>query len=162
MILISWFKEIKNMSLSKIPDGIPAALRDWLLDLLACSDPAFPTKGSHLPYAELSRTYSKMRGEAGQLLNAVKSSGMFNELLETTKIELDSVSVDDAIGFASKIPAFCNDSSTNESLGKNTMDDIESSKQRLLTTASYLKCVQVCFKQLFLCLCCCCCCCYII
>lgn len=150
MVLISWFKEIKNRNLSKNINGIPAALRDWLLDLLACSDPAFPTKGSVLPYAELSRTYSKMRSEAGQLLNAVKSSGMFSELLTTTKIESDSLSVDDAIGFASKIPALCNDSSAYESLGKYTMDDIESSKQRLLTTSGYLKCVQVCFKQLLL------------
>lgn len=143
MILISWFKAVRTRSLSESLKGIPASLKDWLLDLLACSDPAFPTKGSLIPYAELSRTYSKMRSEAGQLLNAVKSSGMFSELLTTTNIELDNLSVDDAIGFASKIPALCNDSPANESLRKNTMDDIESSKQRLLTTSGYLKCVQV-------------------
>ncbi|KAG4966687.1 hypothetical protein JHK87_032338 [Glycine soja] len=142
MVLVSWFKEIKNRNSSKNLDGIPGALKDWLLDLLACSDPAFPTKDSILPYAELSRTYGKMRNEAGQLLNVVKSSGMFNELLTATQIELDRLSVDDAIGFASKIPALCNDSSANESLGKNITDDIESSKQRLLTTSGYLKCVQ--------------------
>lgn len=147
MVLISWFKEIKTRNSSKSLNGIPASLKDWLLDLLACSEPAFPTKGSPLPYSELSRTYSKMRSEVGQLLNAVKSTGMFDELLTTTKIELDNLGVDEAIDFASKIPALCNDSSTNGSLGKNTMDDIESSKQRLLTTSGYLKCVQVCFKQ---------------
>lgn len=147
MVLISWFKEIKTRNSSNSLNGIPASLKDWLLDLLACSDAAFPTKGSPLPYSELSRTYSKMRCEARQLLNAVKSTGMFDELLTTTKIELDNLSVDDAIGFASKIPALCNDSCTNESLGKNTMDDIDSLKQRLLTTSGYLKCVQVCFKQ---------------
>ncbi|CAJ2655319.1 TATA-binding protein-associated factor BTAF1 isoform X2 [Trifolium pratense] len=142
MVLISWFKEIRTSNLSESLNGIPASLKGWLLDLLACSDPALPTKSSLLPYAELSRTYSKMRNEASQLLNAVKSSGMFSELLTTTNIELDNLSVDDAIGFASKIPALCNDSSANESLRKNTMDDIESSKQRLLTTSGYLKCVQ--------------------
>ncbi|XP_027911006.1 TATA-binding protein-associated factor BTAF1-like isoform X1 [Vigna unguiculata] len=84
-----------------------------------------------------------MRSEAGQLLDVVKSSGMFDELLTATQIELDRLSVNDAIGFASKIPALCNDSSANESLAKNIMDDIESSKQRLLTTSGYLKCVQV-------------------
>lgn len=146
MVLISWFKENRTRSLSENLNVIPACLKDWLLDLLACSDSAFPTKGSLLPYAELSRTYSKMRSEAAQLLNAVKSSGMFSELLTTTNIELDNLSVDDAIGFASKIPAVCNDSTANESI-KNTMDDIESSKQRLLTTSGYLKCVQVCLKQ---------------
>ncbi|XP_052733327.1 TATA-binding protein-associated factor BTAF1 isoform X3 [Vigna angularis] len=142
MVLISWFKEIKLKNSSKNLDGIPGAVKGWLLDLLACSDPAFPTKDSLLPYAELSRTYAKMRSEAGQLLNVVKSSGMFDELLTTTQIELDRLSVDDAIGFASKIPALCNDSSANEFLAKNIMDDIESSKQRLLTTSGYLKCVQ--------------------
>ncbi|KAL1362643.1 hypothetical protein HN51_010870 [Arachis hypogaea] len=142
MVLISWFKEIKRTNSSKNLDGIPGALKDWLLDLLGCSDPALPTKDSLLPYAELSRTYSKMRNEAGQLLNAIKSSGMFDELLSTTKIELDSLSVDGAISFASKVPAVCNDSSLNESLIKNTLDDIESTKQRLLTTSGYLKCVQ--------------------
>ncbi|XP_058761530.1 TATA-binding protein-associated factor BTAF1 [Vicia villosa] len=142
MILISWFKEVRTRNLSESLNGIPASLKDWLLDLLACSDPAFPTKGSLIPYAELSRTYSKMRSEAGQLLNAVKSSGMFSEILTTTNIELDNLSVDDAIGFASKIPSSCNDSPANESSRKNTMDDIESSKQRLLTTSGYLKCVQ--------------------
>lgn len=143
MVLISWFKEIRIRNLSENLNGTPTFLKDWLLDLLACSDPAFPTKGSLLPYAELSRTYSKMRSEAGQLLNAVKSSDMFSEL-STTNIELDNLSVDDAIGFASKIPAMSNDSSANDSLRKNIMDDIESSKQRLLTTSGYLKCVQVC------------------
>ncbi|XP_014493831.1 TATA-binding protein-associated factor BTAF1 isoform X1 [Vigna radiata var. radiata] len=142
MVLISWFKEIKLNNSSKNLDGIPGALKGWLLDLLACSDPAFPTKDSLLPYAELSRTYAKMRSEAGQLLNVIKSSGMFDELLTATQIELDRLSVDDAIGFASKIPALCNDSSANEFLAKNIMDDIESSKQRLLTTSGYLKCVQ--------------------
>lgn len=142
MVLISWFKEIKNKNTSKNLDGIPGTLKDWLLDLLACTDPTFPTKDSLLPYAELSRTYAKMRSEAGQLLNAVKSSGLFNELISTTQIELDHLSVDDAIGFASKIPALCNDSSAIESVGKNIIDDIESSKQRLLTTSGYLKCVQ--------------------
>lgn len=148
MVLISWFKEIKNKNSSKNLDGIPVTLKYWLLDLLACSDPTFPTKDSLLPYAELSRTYAKMRSEAGQLLNAVKSSGLFNELISATQIELDRLSVDDAIGFASKIPALCNDSSANESVGKNIIDDIESFKQRLLTTAGYLKCVQVYFKKL--------------
>lgn len=150
MVLISWFKEIKtgkfSENLSGIP-GVPSYFKDWLLDLLACSDPAFPTKNSLLPYSELSRTYAKMHSEAGQLLNAMKSSGMFNEPLSTTKIELESMSVDSAINFASKVLAFCNDSAGNESSERNVMDDIESLKQRLLTTSGYLKCVQVCFKQ---------------
>ncbi|KAI4324095.1 hypothetical protein L6164_023659 [Bauhinia variegata] len=145
LVLISWFKEIKSRhlpeNLNSIP-GVPNYLKDWLLDLLACSDPSFPTKDSLLPYIELSRTYSKMRGEAAQLVNAIKSSGMFDQLLPTVKTESESLSVDDAISFASKIPALGNDSAGNESLGRNIIDDIESSKQRLLATSRYLKCVQ--------------------
>ncbi|QCD89038.1 TATA-binding protein-associated factor [Vigna unguiculata] len=120
MVLISLFKEIKLKNSSKNLDGL------------------VPSK--------LSTTYAKMRSEAGQLLDVVKSSGMFDELLTATQIELDRLSVNDAIGFASKIPALCNDSSANESLAKNIMDDIESSNQRLLTTSGYLKCVQVYLK----------------
>lgn len=145
MVLISWFKEIKRSQLPEnhnIIPGVPNYLKDWLLDLLACSDPAFPTKDSFLPYSELSRTYSKMRSEAGQLLNAMKCSGMFDDLLSSTKVDLESLSVDDAINFASKVPALSSESAGNEFLGRNIMDDIESSKQRLLTTSGYLKCVQ--------------------
>lgn len=144
MVLISWFKEIKSMDTydnqGTLP-GFPNHLRNWLLDLLACSDPTFPTKESLLPYSELSRTYSKMRGEANQLLNAMESSGMFENMLATTKSELETLSADDAINLASKVPALCNDDVGNDNQGH--LDGMESAKQRLLTTSGYLKCVQV-------------------
>ncbi|KAI7989204.1 Protein NETWORKED 1A [Camellia lanceoleosa] len=73
------------------------------------SDPAFPMKDSLLPYTELSRTYAKMRNEAGQLFRAVEASGMSNSLLSTTKIDLESVSADDAMSFASRLPLLSND-----------------------------------------------------
>lgn len=144
MILISWFKEIKSRdgceNQGTLPD-FPNHLKNWLLDLLACADPTFPTKDSPLPYSELSRTYSKMRGEASQLSHAIQSSGMFDNFLATTKCDLESLSPDDAINLASKVPALCNDNTGDDSLGN--LDDIESVKQRLLTTSGYLKCVQV-------------------
>ncbi|PON37204.1 Coatomer beta subunit [Parasponia andersonii] len=143
MVLISWFKEIRSRDAyanqGTLP-GFPNHLRNWLLDLLACSDPTFPTKDSVLPYSELSRTYSKMRGEASQLLHAMELSGMFNDLLATTKFECETLSADDAINLASKVPALCNDNVGNDSFGH--LDDMESAKQRLLTTSGYLKCVQ--------------------
>ncbi|XP_024019223.1 TATA-binding protein-associated factor BTAF1 isoform X2 [Morus notabilis] len=143
MILISWFKEIKSRAgcenQGTLP-GFPNHLKNWLLDLLACADPTFPTKDSPLPYSELSRTYSKMRGEASQLSHAIHSSGMFDNFLATTKFDLESLSPDDAINLASKVPALCNDNTGDDSLGN--LDDIESVKQRLLTTSGYLKCVQ--------------------
>ncbi|GLT87547.1 hypothetical protein SLE2022_056260 [Rubroshorea leprosula] len=142
MILISWFKEMKSRELSGnlgIMPALPDHLKKWLLDLLSCSDPAFPTKDSLLPYAELSRTYAKMRNEASQLLCAVQPSGKSPDLLESVKIDLEGLSVDDAISFASKVPSLDNDSAKNE---RQIVDDVESAKQRLITTSGYLKCVQ--------------------
>ncbi|KAK8545550.1 hypothetical protein V6N13_066828 [Hibiscus sabdariffa] len=144
VILISWFKEIKSNDSSgnqEIMHSFPDYLRKWLLDLLACSDPAFPTKDLVTPYAELSRTYAKMRNEASQLLQAVESSDMFVDILSASKFDVKSVSVDDAISFASKFPSLSNDNAGNESMGRN-FDDIESAKQRLIATSGYLKCVQ--------------------
>lgn len=110
--------------------------------MLACSDPAFPTKDSVLPYAELSRTFAKMRNEASQLLHTVESSGMFVDILLTMKVNVESVTVDEAISFASKLSLLSNDNAENESM-KTNIDDIESAKQRLIATSGYLKCVQV-------------------
>ncbi|KAK4573373.1 hypothetical protein RGQ29_031366 [Quercus rubra] len=145
MVLISWFKEIESsdgLGISVVAPNVPSHLKEWLLDLLACSNPAFPTKDSLRPYAELSRTYSKMRGEATQLLRAIESPGMFKDLLTTIRIDLESLSADDAINFASKVPTLVNDNVGSESLGAQIVDDVESLKQRLLTTSGYLKCVQ--------------------
>lgn len=129
MVLISWLKEIKSNSACAGPT-FPDHIRIWLLDLLACSDPTFPTKDSLLPYAELSRTYSKMRGEASQLLQAMQSSAAPH----TSLPNLDTLNVDDAINLASRVPG---------ALSNNDVDDMESAKQRLLSTSGYLKCVQV-------------------
>ncbi|KAG9442446.1 hypothetical protein H6P81_018300 [Aristolochia fimbriata] len=143
MVLVAWFKELK----SRDSAGLSATLLDhvgqtrtWLLDLLACTDPALPTKDSVLPYSELSRTYSKMRNEASLLVRVVESSGMFTSLLSDFKFDPDVVSVDDAINFASKLSLL--DDHSKEASEKHILDDIESSKQRLLSTAGYLKCVQ--------------------
>lgn len=146
MVLISWFKEIKSNDLSEkhgVLPVFPNHIKSWLLDLLSGTDPTFPTKDSVLPYSELSRTYAKMRSEASQLLHAIESSGMFENILSSIKVDVESLSTDKAINLASKLPPLCNDSTGNESIGRNIVDDIESSKHRLLTTASYLKCVQV-------------------
>lgn len=150
MVLISWFKEIKNRGLTDNQGFIPIVpdhLKKWLLDLLACSDPAFPTKDMLLPYAELSRTYTKMHNEASQLLRAVESSGFANASA-TTKIDLENLSADDAISFASKLSPLSNDAVENESTRRHVVEDIESCKQRVLTTSGYLKCVQVCIMLL--------------
>ena len=66
---------------------------------------------------------------------------MFDISLPNTKPECETLSVDDAISFASKLPALCNDNVGNESVGH--LEDMESERQRLLTTSGYLKCVQV-------------------
>ncbi|XAR57644.1 Nucleoplasmin ATPase [Bertholletia excelsa] len=145
MVLISWFKEIKSRDLSGAAGFIPQFsdnFKTWLLELLGCTDPAFPTKDSLLPYSELSRTYTKMRNEAGQLLRGVESSGMLNNMLSTSKIDPENLSADDGINFASNLPLLSIDTSGEESVGNNIVDELESVKQRFLATAGYLKCVQ--------------------
>lgn len=144
MVLISWFKEIKSRDLYGVNGFIPEFsnnFKNYLLDLLGCSDPAFPTKDSLLPYAELSRTYCKMRDEAGQLVRAVESSALLNNKGSTTKMDPESLTVDDAVSFASRL-ALVNDTNGVESVGQSTVDEQELLRQRLLTTAGYLKCVQ--------------------
>ena len=122
------------------------------MDLLTCSDPAFPTKDSPLPYTELSRTYSKMRGEATQLVRAIESSGLFKDSFSGTQIDFENLTADDAINFASKISTPIGDTDENGLEGRQAIDDIESLKQRLLTTSGYLKCVQV-FRDFEFCIC---------
>lgn len=148
MILVAWFREFKCGNSSGLPAntmlGFVNHLRQWLLDLLACTDPSLPTKDSIHPYSELSRTYMKMHHEANLLFRAVDSSGMFRSVLSNTNFNPDSASVDDAISFASKISLPADSSTGEETTEQNILDDIESSKQRLLSTSGYLKCVQVC------------------
>lgn len=146
IVLISWFRETKCKAPSdgsgSLP-GFPSPLKKWLLDLLACADPAFPTKDIFLPYAELSRTYTKMRNEASQLLHTVETCHCFDKLLSTNKLNVESVTADETIDFASTLDLWNKESAGNESLEKQVFEDVESSRQQLLSTAGYLKCVQV-------------------
>ncbi|KAF5203949.1 Tata-binding protein-associated factor btaf1 [Thalictrum thalictroides] len=142
LILVSWFKELQSNGMDEIVSDYVGPLRKWLLDLLSCADPSFPTKDSILPYAELSRTYAKMRCEASLLFSAVASSGIFKNVLSTMKLDLDTINVDDAISFGSKVSLPGNYSTMEESVERHILDDVESSRQRLLSTSGYLKCVQ--------------------
>ncbi|MFS7923027.1 putative DNA helicase chromatin remodeling SNF2 family [Helianthus anomalus] len=140
LVLISWFKEMKNKGLSGIK-GLASnnydTLKNWLLELLTCTDPSFPTKSSRLPYSELSRTYDKMRNEASQLVRVLETCGMHMPM------DVENLTPDDAMAFISKLQLPSNDgAATEDSGGRNNFDDLESIKQRLLTTSGYLKCVQ--------------------
>lgn len=140
LVLISWFKEMRNRGLSE-SKGLTTnnydTLKNRLLELLTCTDPAFPTKGSRLPYAELSRTYDKMRNEASQLVNVLESCGT------PMTMDLENLTPDDAMACLSKLQVPSNDGAAGEdSAGKNIVDEVESIKQRLSTTSGYLKCVQ--------------------
>jgi len=148
MVLVSWFKELRSVDPTGTHGNLLAALeqvRQWLFDLLACSDPAFPTKDTPLPYAELSRTYAKMRNEANLLLQSVVSSGLFQNLISSININLETLSIDDAVNFASKVSLHSNVAGvgTSGTSDPRIIDDIETLKERLLSTAGYLKCVQV-------------------
>ncbi|KAL9268603.1 TATA-binding protein-associated factor BTAF1-like protein [Drosera capensis] len=143
LVLVSWFKEIRNdrLELYDVPPFVDRFKR-WLLDLLCCTDPSLPMKESSLPYAELARTYSKMRNEASHLSNAVESFGLLKESATTASFNPENLGVDDAIAFASKLEFPTSDSTGDLLAGKDVYDDLRSLKQQLLTTSGYLKCIQ--------------------
>ncbi|XP_072972272.1 TATA-binding protein-associated factor BTAF1 isoform X2 [Typha angustifolia] len=143
MVLIAWFKEFKKKdpAIAQALLVFWARAKQWLLDLLACADPAFPTKDSVLPYAELSRTYTKMRNEAKILYNSVDSCGLLKDHTPGFNYNMDSLSVDEAITFTSRLP-LPGELDAASNIGKHILDDLESAKQRLLSTSGYLKCVQ--------------------
>ncbi|ERN07908.1 hypothetical protein AMTR_s00012p00235880 [Amborella trichopoda] len=145
MVLVAWFKELKcqdtpHMHASVVRSVTP--LRQLLIELLACADLAMPTKDSFLPYSERSRTYMKMRNEANLLFCAADSSGFFENVLTSLKFSADTVSVEDAISFGSKLSPRSNHTTGDGTVDKQVLDDIESCRQRLLLTSGYLKCVQ--------------------
>ncbi|KAJ4797222.1 TATA-binding protein-associated factor MOT1 [Rhynchospora pubera] len=132
MILATWFKELRNRdpAISQALVVSLAQLKQWLLDLLACTDPSFPTKDSPLPYSELSRTYTKMRHETNHFLHSVKSTGAFDDCASNINLNIDNLTIDEAIEFASKLSV------------PSELQEVESAKQQLLSTCGYLKCVQ--------------------
>ncbi|XP_078169062.1 ROOT GROWTH DEFECTIVE 3 isoform X2 [Carex rostrata] len=132
MILAMWFKELRNKD-PAVSQALVVSLgqvKQWLLDLLACTDPAFPTKDSLLPYLELSRTYAKMRNEANHFLHLIKSTGAFSDCASSLNLIIDNLSIDETIEFASKLSV------------PLELQEVESAKQQLLSTCGYLKCVQ--------------------
>lgn len=144
MVLISWFKELKDIAKSdEVITGISSKFTQCLLDLLTCSNPAYPTKDSLLPYAELTRTYVKMHNEASQLYTSIVATGLYNDLLSSIGVDVESLTADDAFNFASKLAFTGNRISEVESDGQNLFEELESLKQKLLATSGYLKCVQV-------------------
>lgn len=143
MIIVSWFKDLRGRDPVSVGTLLAflSSLKEWLVDLLTCSDPALPTKGSVLPYSELSRTYTKMRNEANNLLHLIDSCAAFKDYSSSLNLNTDMLTVDDAINFASKLllPSESDIPSETENIFLN---NIESAKQGLLSTSGYLKCVQ--------------------
>uniref|UniRef100_A0A1D1XEI5 TATA-binding protein-associated factor 172 n=1 Tax=Anthurium amnicola TaxID=1678845 RepID=A0A1D1XEI5_9ARAE len=145
MVLIAWFKELKSKDASQMHEIAIAfldPLRQWLLDLLACSDPSFPTKDSLLPYAEHSRTYTKMRNEASKLFHLLDSSATFRDQMLNFNVNLDFFSIDDAFNVVKKLPLPIESSNGNGTDESPLLDDIELSKQRLMSTSCYLNSIQ--------------------
>ncbi|MQL74198.1 hypothetical protein Taro_006573 [Colocasia esculenta] len=145
LILIAWFKKYKRNGTSQMHEisiGCLDRLRHWLLDLLACPDSSFPTKNSLLPYAELSRAYTKMRNEASKLFHLLGSSSTFRDQMLNFNISLDMLSIDDAFNLVKKVSLPIEQSHENETDERHLLDDIELSKQRLMSTSCYLNCIQ--------------------
>ncbi|XP_062180641.1 TATA-binding protein-associated factor BTAF1-like [Phragmites australis] len=143
MVIVSWFKDLRSSDPVLVGTLLAflSSVKEWLLDLLTCSDPAFPTKDSMLPYTELARTYTKMRNEAYSLLQSIDSCAAFKDYINSLNLNVDVLSVDDAINFASKL-LLPSDSDLPSESEKSVLNNIESAKQGLLSTSGYLKCVQ--------------------
>ncbi|KAG8086577.1 hypothetical protein GUJ93_ZPchr0010g10708 [Zizania palustris] len=143
MVIVSWFKDLRRSDPAAVDTLLPflSSLKGWLLDLLACSDPSFPTKDSPLPYTELARTYNKMRNEANNLLQSIYSCALIKDYTNNLNFSADMLSVDDAINFASKI-LLPSEPDLHSDDDKVVLNNIESAKQGLLSTSGYLKCVQ--------------------
>jgi TATA-binding protein-associated factor len=151
MVIVSWFKDLRGRDLAAVGALLAffSSVKEYLLDLLSCSDPAFPTKDSVLPYSELARTYTKMRNEATNLFRSVDSCAIFKDYASGLNFNADMLSVDEAINFASKLllPTELDLPSDSE---KIVLNNVESAKQGLLSTSGYLKCVQVFQVSIFL------------
>ncbi|CAL4887597.1 unnamed protein product [Urochloa decumbens] len=143
MVIVSWFKDLRGRDPVSVGTLLAflSSVKEWLLDLLTCSDPALPTKDSMLPYSELSRTYTKMRNEANNLLHSIDSCAAFKDYISGLNLNVDVLSVDDAINFASKLLLPSESDLPSES-EKIVLSNLESAKQGLLSTSGYLKCVQ--------------------
>ncbi|XP_062232323.1 TATA-binding protein-associated factor BTAF1-like isoform X2 [Phragmites australis] len=143
MVIVSWFKGLRSRDPVLVGTLLAflSSVKEWLLDLLTCSGPAFPTKDSVLPYTELARTYTKMRNEANNLLQSIDSCATFRDYVSSLNLNVDVLSVDDAINFASNLLLPSESDLPSES-EKIVLNNIESAKQGLLATSGYLKCVQ--------------------
>lgn len=154
MVIVSWFKDLRSRDpvLVEALLAFLSSIKECLLDLLTCSDPAFPTKDSVLPYTELTRTYAKMRNEASNLLQSIDSCAALKDYIHSSSFDVNVLSVDGAINFASKLLLPSESDLPSES-EKIVLNNIESAKQGLLSTSGYLKCVQVCVIFNLACLC---------
>ena len=137
MVLAAWFRELRKSA----SDADAKTLHMQLIRLLSFRDPSAPNPDSQLPYAELARTYSKMRNEAGSLMKQAESAGVY---LKGHILPLEKIGAENAIDIAMKIAAESLSLHAavddKQSLG---LDFIESMRQRLLATAGYLKLLQV-------------------
>lgn len=147
MVLVSWFRELrkspeKSNFIKAIEDT--KALRLQLLELLGCGDPALPTPACQSPYAELTRTYAKMRGEAASLIKHAESAGLCSKMVSVGLPALEEMSAEVAIDVAMKTVTLEAPSTHGPADDKQNpgLELVESLRQRLLATAGYLKLVQ--------------------
>ena len=104
-------------------------------------DPALPNRDSSFPYAELSRTYAKMRAEVASLIRIADASGSFQNVFAAGIPPVDELGIDAVIDLGTKLSA-SKDALSGDRKEKQTLESLEASRQRVLATAGYLKTVQ--------------------
>ncbi|GER39629.1 TATA-binding protein-associated factor, partial [Striga asiatica] len=71
-----------------------------------------------------------------------QASGLYSDLVSSVKLDIENMTADDAVSFASLFDFMGNCTPMPESEGRILCEELESLKQKLLTTAGYLNCVQ--------------------
>ena len=131
LVLVSWFKEIRGCIPKETMDSAIDAvkpLRQRLLDLLACTDPAVPTRDSSLPYAELSRTYAKMRVEVASLIRIADASGCFQNVFSTGLPLADELGIEAVIDLGIKL-SVSKDALSGDGKEKQTLESLEAARR---------------------------------
>lgn len=87
-----------------------------------------PTRDSSLPYAELSRTYAKMRVEVASLIRIADASGCFQNVFSTGLPLADELGIEAVIDLGIKL-SVSKDALSGDGKEKQTLESLEAARR---------------------------------
>ena len=87
-----------------------------------------PTRDSSLPYAELSRTYAKMRVEVASLIRIADASGCFQNVFSTGLPLADELGIEAVIDLGTKL-SVSKDALSGDGKEKQTLESLEAARR---------------------------------